>query len=204
LHSHQESLRQAAVADRIVITKSDLVPANVLSALKNDLEILNPTAWLYDAQDAGFETRMLLVGGLADPSTKLAEVRRWLDAGAKHGGHDHHRQSSHRHGSGITSVSLRVTEPIDWAAFGVWLTILLHRHGRKVLRVKGLLNVSDALGPVVLHGVQHIIHPPMHLEEWPDQDMSSRIAFIIEDIDPDLLQESLLAFLAAARRDSCA
>lgn len=207
LRTHRESLRQAAVADRLVVTKSDLVTPAVLAALRQALASLNPTAWLDDAQESAFEIRAILTGGLADPATKLAEVRRWLDsapmrdrdAGGHHAqGHDAH-PAAHRHGSAIASFSLRVTEPLDWTAFGIWLTLLLHRHGPKVLRVKGLLNVSDALGPVVLHGVQHIIHPPVHLADWPDQDTSSRIAFIVEDIDPRLLEESLLGFLAAAR-----
>ena len=89
-------------------------------------------------------------------------------------------------------------DEIDWAAFGVWLTALLHRHGDKVLRVKGLLRVADAAGPIVLHGVQHVIHPPIHLEEWPDADHSSRLIFVLQGIEPAVLEESLLKFLRAA------
>src|SRR6185295_4603135 len=112
---------------------------------------------------------------ITDPATKLNEVRHWLDASSEHHhehGQEHDAEDAHDHGSihsaNIKSLSLRVEGPIDWTVFGIWLTLLLHRHGDKVLRVKGLLNVSDALGPVVLHGVQHVIHPPVHLEEWPD------------------------------------
>jgi len=67
-----------------------------------------------------------------------------------------------------------------------------------VLRVKGLLNVPDAAGPIVLHGVQHIIHAPVHLDVWPDDDSAARIVFVVQDVDPELIRRSLLGFLAAA------
>ena len=93
---------------------------------------------------------------------------------------------------------MRIETAIDWTAFGVWRTSLLHRHGPNVLRVKGLLNVSDALGPVVLHGVQSVIHAPVHLEEWPDDDRSSRLIFIVQDLNAARIRRSLFAFLGAA------
>ena len=214
LHTHIESVRQVAVSDRLVITKSDIAPPASLQALRREIIRLNPTAEVYDNQTKGFTARSLVIEGLADPDTKLAEVRRWLrfadghgedkDAHGHHHGEDEHDHDAHGpHNSSIRSFSLRVTEPLDWTAFGVWLTALLHRYGTQVLRVKGLLNVSDALGPVVLHGVQHIIHTPMHLDAWPDEDKSSRIVFIVQDLDPNLVRESLFTYLAAARGEKC-
>jgi G3E family GTPase len=143
---------------------------------------------------------------VTDPETKLAEVRHWLDstdAVHLHYGEDHHDHDKHVHLGGhhsvdIQSFSLRVDEEIDWTAFGIWLTLLLHRHGVRILRVKGLLRVSDATGPIVLHGVQHVIHPPVHLEEWPDDDHASRLVFVVQGIDPALLRRSLMAYLRAS------
>ncbi len=218
LHTHIESVRQVAVADRLVVTKSDIASEASRAALRREIERLNPTARLYDSQAKDFTARALVIEGLADPDSKLAEVQRWLryadgqsEKGDSGHGHDHdhdhedHEHAAHagagHHSANIRSFSLRITEPIDWTAFGVWLTALLHRHGTQVLRVKGLLNVSDALGPVVLHGVQHIIHTPMHLDAWPDADTSSRIVFVVQDLDPELIRESLFTFLAAARGD---
>jgi len=91
------------------------------------------------------------------------------------------------------SVSVTFDGSIDWAAFGIWFSMLLHARGEDVLRVKGLVDVGEA-GPVVLNGVQHIIHPPQHLEEWPDEDRRSRIIFITKHVRPEELMNSLRAF----------
>jgi G3E family GTPase len=211
LSTHEESLRQAAVADRLVITKTDMVDSDQAQALKNALSRVNPTARIFDVNGSGFDADNLLSGGVTDPKTKLAEVRHWLAGtdpdhahhGEEHDCHDPGRDHVHlggNHSVDIQSFSLRVEEEIDWTAFGVWLTLLLHRHGTKILRVKGLLRVSDAAGPIVLHGVQHVIHPPVHLEEWPDEDRASRIVFIVQGIAPALLHRSLKALLRAAAR----
>jgi G3E family GTPase len=193
LDRHVEAYRQAATADRLVITKADMADAGAVAALRVRLAALNPTARIIDAHAAGFDPCRLILEGLADPATKLAEIRHWLHQPGT-SPHDHGA-----HGARIQSFSLRVEEQIDWTAFGVWLTALLHRHGKSVLRVKGLLNVPDARGPIVLHGVQHVIHAPVHLDAWPDADMASRLVFVVQDIDPDLVRRSLFTFLAAAR-----
>ena len=140
------------------------------------------------------------------PEAKLTEVRHWLKS-VKDVDHFHHDSGEHgahehlgaTHSSHIHSFSVRINEEIDWAAFGVWLTAVLHRHGDKILRVKGLLNVADALGPVVLNGVQHVIFPPVHLEEWPDNDRASRLVFVVQGIEPAAVGRSLTKFLLAAR-----
>jgi G3E family GTPase len=88
-------------------------------------------------------------------------------------------------------------EPLDWTAFGIWLTMLLASRGDNVLRVKGLLNVGDS-GPVVLNGVQHVVHPPAHLDEWPDRDHRSRLVFIGRGLVREELERSLGAFNRAA------
>jgi G3E family GTPase len=93
---------------------------------------------------------------------------------------------------------LRTDRLIDWTAFGVWLSALVHRHGRRVLRIKGLLNVPDADGPVVLNTVQNIVHRPFHLDDWPDDDRSTRIVFIVQGLERDTIRRSVDLFLDAA------
>jgi G3E family GTPase len=205
LGTHEESLRQAAVADRLVITKTDMIQSDRAETLAAALSRLNPTARIFDVNSAHFDANALLTAGVTDPATKLAEVRHWLantepdDAhGQSHHSHGDHVHLGGNHSADIQSFSLRVEEEIDWTAFGIWLTVLLHRHGTKILRVKGLLRVPDAAGPIVLHGVQHVIHPPVHLDEWPDDDHASRIVFIVQGIDPALLRRSLMAYLRAS------
>jgi G3E family GTPase len=95
----------------------------------------------------------------------------------------------------VKSLSLTFDRPIDWNAFGLWLSMLLYACGEKVMRVKGLLDVGEE-GPVLLNGVQHIIHPPEHLREWPDQQAEHRshIVFIMKSIEADQLLQSLHSF----------
>ncbi|MCZ6553772.1 MAG: GTP-binding protein, partial [SAR324 cluster bacterium] len=93
---------------------------------------------------------------------------------------------------------LTFEQPLDWSAFGIWLTMLLQRHGERVLRVKGILNTVDMPTPVVVHGVQHIVHPPVHLDAWPDAQRRSRIVFIVQGIPRQQIEASLAAFNALA------
>jgi G3E family GTPase len=208
LITHQESLRQAAVADRLVITKTDMIGHERIQTLKHALSQLNPTAEVIDVHASDFDAYALLISGLSDPKTKFAEVRGWLvktdmnDLKCSESHLDQHEQVhlGDSRSVEIRSFSLRVEEEIDWTAFSIWLTLLLHRHGAKILRVKGLLRVSDAAGPIVLHAVQHVIHPPTHLEQWPDDDHASRLVFIVHGVSPTLLHRSLQAYLGASRR----
>src|SRR5262249_34953158 len=138
-----------AVADEIIVTKTDLAAPEAVTTLCTRLGRLNPTARLTPAVHGDVASERLLqprqgetlVPRLASPlPTATPEA---------HGGH-----------AGETrSLSLSFTRPLDWIAFSVWLSLLLYAHGEDVLRVKGLLNVG-ATGPVVLNGVQHIMHAP--------------------------------------------
>ena len=197
-----ESTKQAAVADRLVITKTDIADPVETAALEARLARLNPSARILHAPFSEFDADALLAGSAYDPQAKGADVRHWLDEEAYRdaGDHDHHHAPDvNRHDEHIGAFCLTFDKPIDWTAFGVWLTMLLHRRGEDVLRVKGLLNVDDALaGPVVVHGVQHVIHPPAHLDAWPDDDRRSRLVFITRDIGRDEIEASLSTFNALA------
>ena len=217
LDQHVESVRQAAMADRLVITKGDVASGADVTRLRRRLKKLNATAQLFDAQAPDFRPGVLLTAGLVDPATRLAEVTNWLrshESGAPdvHADHDHgqDRDQPHGHAEGphdprIRTFSVRATAPIEWPALAMWLNSLVRRYGPKILRIKGLLDIVGAPGPVVLHGIQHVIHPLAPLESWPDGDTSSRIVFVVQDIDPRPIHDSLLALLArrsrAARSD---
>ena len=194
LNQHPESFKQAAIADRIVLTKTDLVDEAEVRHLMRTLGALNPAAALVDMQVPDFDPADLLAADAYDPATRSQEVRRWLaDEAERPAAHDHHGDPN-RHARGIESFCLTFDEPLDWTAFGLWLTMLLHVHGQNVLRVKGLLNVVDVATPVVIHGVQHTVHPPAHLEGWPNGDRRSRIVFIVRRLEPALIERSLAAF----------
>jgi G3E family GTPase len=103
----------------------------------------------------------------------------------------------HAHADGVAAHTLLFEKQLDRTAFGVWLTMLLAARGSDVLRVKGLLNVGTS-GPPLLNGVQHVVHPPEHLDAWPDDDRCSRIVFIGRGFDGLALEASLRAFDCAA------
>jgi G3E family GTPase len=171
-----ESLRQAAAADRLVLTKTDLAEPE---ALERRLGTLNPAA---EVLRASF--------GDVDPETLLGGRDRDLRDPVPSGPAAHGDVEAH---------SLVLAGQVDWTAFGVWLTMLLAARGDDVLRVKGLLDVGGA-GPLLLNGVRHVVHPPVHLEAWPDDDRRSRLVFIGRGLERRALEESLAAFGRAAAR----
>ena len=98
----------------------------------------------------------------------------------------------------LLAFALSFDGPLDWTRFGLWLTMLLNRHGDRVLRVKGILNIADAGTPVAIHGVQRLVHPPVHMSAWPDDDRRSRLVFIVDGLDRGLIERSLGAFMGSA------
>ena len=160
--------------------------SELLDALRDRLRQLNPAAPVCDSRDARADPMQLFAQSARDDSRR---VRPAIDKAAL---------DSHTHASGVSSFCLAFEPALDWTAFGVWMTMLLNRHGDKVLRIKGMLNIAGVPGPVFINGVQHIVHPPTHLPAWPDQDRRSRVVFIIRDLKREQLEESLRVFNALA------
>ena len=201
---HPESVKQAAVADRIVITKSDLGDEPDIARLEGRLAVLNPAAPRYRAVMGEIDPDMLFDAGLYNPRTKTADVRRWLRqeayeaAGHDHGDHHGHHDVN-RHDSAISAFCMTREEPIDWDAFVAWLRILIGQHGERLLRIKGILNISGRDRPIAIHGVQHLFHDPAELPAWPDADHSSRIVFITRDLDRRVIEGKLDSLEEQAR-----
>lgn len=195
-----ESAKQAAVADRIVITKTDLATADQVAGLQARLKRLNPSAAIFLTPSQTLKPDDLLAGAGFATVDKTDDVRAWLSA-ESHENHAHPvgPRDVNRHDDRIAAYCLVFDEPMDWSAFCVWLTMLLHAHGQDVLRVKGLIHVPGRPGPVIIDGVQHIVHAPQHLDRWSDGDHRSRIVFITRDIARDVLEASLRTFSCAAR-----
>jgi G3E family GTPase len=192
----QESVKQAAVADRLVITKTELAGRQTVDALIERVRALNPSADIICASSVEDQAERLLAHDMFDLSAKTDEVRRWFAQATSIPVND--ARGKHRHGDDIQAFCLTFEEPLDWTAFGIWLTMLLNGHGQAVLRVKGILNISGEATPVAIHGVQHLVHPPVHMERWPDEDRRSRIVFITRGLESDRLQRSLSAFMASS------
>lgn len=212
LDRHAESVKQAAVADRIVITKSDLVEPPALDALIERLDALNPGAPKVFAVMGEIDPDELFDTGLYDPKSKTVDVQRWLrdeayqDNAHAHHDHDHDHGHSHDHGNdhghhhshdvnrhdaSIAAFCVTRDEPIDWEAFVAWVRILIGQHGEKLLRIKGILNIAGRDRPIAVHGVQHMFHDPAELAEWPDNDRRSRIVFITRDLDRSVIEDKL-------------
>jgi G3E family GTPase len=202
LDRQPESLKQAAVADRLVLTKTDIASPEQRAALRRRLAELNPSAPLLETTASDVvDAKLLLRHDVYDPASKGEEVQRWLAfarRGDEGGGADHHHDVN-RHGDDIHAFCLRFERTLDWAAFGIWLSMLLGSRGEDVLRVKGILNVGDDVAPVVIHGVQRLVHAPVHLPRWPDGDRASRIVFIVRGIARERVERSLAAFNNLAR-----
>jgi G3E family GTPase len=217
LDRQTESVKQAAVADRLLLTKSDLADPVTIETLKRRLHTLNPAAPIFTVKNGAIEAAELLNVGLYNPETKSLDVRRWLkaeayddhghknDHGHHHGhGHgDHHRgQDPHdpnRHDARIAAFAIDWDRPLDWAVFIDWIEMLIAGHGENLLRIKGILNVAGETAPIAVHGVQHLFHPPVMLPAWPDEDRHSRLVFITRDIPRETLLASFRSFFADAK-----
>jgi G3E family GTPase len=201
LDNYAEAVRQVAAADDLVVTKQDLAAPAVTADLKVKLRSINPAANIIDASFGNVDFAPLLT---EDPARRGEGIQ--LDAAAFREVGDAKDpepaapNAFHVMSGQVVSRCLVFDRPLDWQMFSIWLTMLLHQHGAHVLRLKGLLNVGEARGPLLLEGVQHVIHAPRHLREWPDADRRSRIVFIVRDLDMAQVETSLAAFqdLAAA------
>jgi G3E family GTPase len=196
---YTEWTSQVTAADRLIISKADLVPQETCAALQHSLLKVNSSAPIVLSADIDAGDLLLLDAGLHGPVPQT-EVQRWMDRSWNKSlneiSEDAEALSHHQHAqySAVTSFCLVFEEQINWTAFGLWLSMLLNRHGRNVLRVKGILNLSGANYPVAIHGVQHLVHPPVHLPAWPDEDRRSRIVFIVRGIEKQAVERSFKAF----------
>lgn len=215
LDTQMEAVKQAAMADRLVLTKTDLAAPEGLAALEARLAALNRVAPLLRAVSGGIAPAALLGAGGFATAGRIPEVAAWLAAEAQgHGSHAHHHDHDHDHGhdhdhdhhdpnrhdAGIHAFGLTFDEPLPWEGIATWLEMLAVTRGDSVLRVKGLLNIAGEERPVVVHGVQHVFHPPVRLAAWPEgHDRRSRITFVLRNLPRAVVEEGMAAFLRAAR-----
>ncbi|MDK9696311.1 MAG: GTP-binding protein [Siculibacillus sp.] len=251
LDAQEEAVKQAAVADRLVVTKSDLCETaeakRTLVTLRTRLRVLNPAAPILDAARGEATPAALLESGLWRPETKSADVGRWLaeeayrdrenerrraeaKAGDHHHGHGRHHDDHRRHGHGhdhdhdcgpdcdhpdhhvhdpnrhdahIRAFCLTTDRPIATSSLDLFLDLLRSAHGPKLLRVKGVVRLAeDPERPLVLHVVQHVVHPVAQLERWPDADRRTRLVFITRDLDESFVKRMFDAFVGTLAPDT--
>ena len=211
LDNHVEAVKQAAVAERIVLTKTDLAGPDAVPALTARLAGLNPHAAILDGQ-AEPSVAALMECGAWNPETKSADVRKWLAAetdgghshahhhdhhheGGDHGGHHHHHHDVNRHDARIRSFSIIHDRPVDKLAVAMFMDLLASAHGEKLLRMKGIVELKDdPERPLVIHGVQSVMHPPVRLDAWPEGPRGTRIVLITQDLGEDFVRRMFAAF----------
>jgi G3E family GTPase len=194
---HREAVKQAALADRLLLTKTDLASPETIEDLQRRLIALNPGAAREIVTNGAIAPEALFGAALFDPSRKTVDAQRWINEDAYESPpHDHVARDRHDHHHDVQAFCLTSDQPLSWQAFSKWLGGLRHGAGDSLLRVKGILNLIGESAPVVIHGVHHIFHPPVLLDAWPDSDRRSRIVFIVKGIDPSELRESFLMHMA--------
>jgi len=188
LANHYESAKQAALADMLVLTKTDLIAPATRAAVEARLRALNPAAAIVVAVKGAIAPDVLFATPPAAP--------RAIPSSAGHG-HAHDSSPDHllRH-HGISSFALTHDAPIAWPALTAWLEALAAFKGPALLRLKGLANVAGYAGPVSLNAVQHLIHPPQALPRWPDADRRTRLVLVTRGLDREVVARSFAAAVA--------
>ncbi len=228
LDQHDEAVRQVAVADKLVLSKADLLSGSdgedALHAVIARLRKLAPAARILATHNNEASAGRLFDVAAADGGARPDQVRRWLGADAFEAperagrrrsrrtaaeasgthareavhvhSHDHaHTHDVNRHDEHISSFSIATDKAIGTMQFELFLELLQSYHGPNLLRMKGIVKLADDESrPVVVHGVQHVMHPPERLERWPDADHRTRLVFITRDIRRDELDGLLKAF----------
>ncbi|MDQ0458023.1 CobW family GTP-binding protein [Rhizobium paknamense] len=190
LDVYEETVRQAAIADCLVITKTDLLTEDTVDPLMARLSAINPDGRFFFAAAPSLDADSLIAEGADLNLDRLQSPSGfYCEAPIPDGGEGHTRR--------ISAFSITVEQRVDWTAFAIWLTMLINRHGAKVLRVKGILHLEGEENPVAVHGVQHLVHPPVHLERPVAEDRRSHLVFIVDGLDCALLKRSFEAFTLA-------
>ncbi len=222
LNNHEEAVRQVAMADRIILTKTDLPDAaDAIPALRARLSNLNPGARIVEAAAGAASVAALFDCGLYNPATKTTDVERWLNEEAyrdreaeRHGvdhlhhhghdyhGHDHHHHDVNRHDKAIHAFTLVHDRPIAMAAVEMFMDLLQSTQGENLLRMKGIVClVERPEKPLVLHAVQRLMHPPVTLERWPSDDTRTRLVIISKDLSEDYVRDLFGAFVGKPALD---
>lgn len=230
LANHPEAVKQVAVADRVLISKISLADAAAVEAVQREIAALNPRASVSDIDTPGLVGPALLANGLYDPGSKIPDVRRWLheeahdhhdhghdhthhhDHDHHHHGHDHghHHHHAHQHAHDVTrhdatirSFSIVHDRPVDPMAMEMFIDLLRSAHGEKLLRMKGIVLMSNnPERPLVLQGVQSVFHPPERLSAWPDPaDRRTRLVLITRDLPEAFVRDLFDAFTGTPKID---
>jgi G3E family GTPase len=220
LGAHTEAVKQVAVADCLLLTKTDIFAEAALSPLLARLSALNPAAKIIVSCEGDAPASELidlsLEAGRGDSdivdwfaratgATERPRFRAEAQDETQDETHDEARcgagcadpRHAHLDNGDISTFSLTIEQPVAWGAFKQWLEYLAMLKGEELLRFKGLIHIAERPDtPIVVHGVQHVFHPPRELAAWPSDDRRTRLVFITRGI-PRVMIESTLSKFAA-------
>jgi G3E family GTPase len=195
--------KQAALADRLVLTKTDIAPARDVADLRERLQEMNAYAQICEAVDGVIDPDLLREITPTSVSALTRDPDRWLAASPDlvAGGSVTGRLSPTRasaHDARIQSFCLDFDTPFAWNVLSETLQVLTAMRGADLLRVKGIVDVVGEPAPLAVHGVQHVFHPPIRLSHWKDEERRSRIVFIVRAIPREAI-ERLFAAVSALK-----
>jgi G3E family GTPase len=194
LDSYFESVKQVAVADRLVLTKVDLVNVVATERIARRLHALNPAAPVLRAANGELDPAALFGTESDQLDRSPVALEDWLGSGRFRpaGGSTGSALSfTAPHDRRVHSFVVSYADPVSGTALWRGLETLIERDGDKLLRVKGVVNVVGQPAPRVLQIVQHVLYPIKTLPAWPDEDRRTRLVFIVRDLAPDVVRTTL-------------
>ena len=189
LDLHEESLKQLALAEKIILSKTDIVDKNEIKSLVYRIKEINPVSQIIFSKFGNIPLEEIFGLGAYDPYKKSADVKNWLAAEKYKDKKHHHHHDVNRHNENIRAFSMMSENPVNMIAFSFFRDMITAALGANLLRMKGIVNIAGEERPAVIHGVQHIFHPVQWLETWPDNDRRTKLVFITQNIKKEQIED---------------
>lgn len=191
IEKHIEAKKQAAVADVLLLTKTDLASAAQIEALTMQLAILNPGATVHRIQHGEIDPQHIVNIGLFDPATKKAQPQRWLREVKNPSRLQHGTLPTQNHADGISSFTVTLPKPLTWDQLEPVLNWLCATYSEELLRMKGIVHAEDLPAPIAIHAVHSTLYPPTLLKGWDEDEPITRIVLIGKDLDEEKIRKAL-------------
>ena len=189
LDLHEESLKQLALAEKIILSKTDIIDKDEIKSLIYRIKEINPVSQIVYSKFGNIPLEEIFGLGAYDPYKKSADVKNWLAAEKYKDKKHHHHHDVNRHNENIRAFSMMSENPVNMIAFSFFRDMITAALGANLLRMKGIINIAGEERPAVIHGVQHIFHPVQWLETWPDNDRRTKLVFITQNIKKEQIED---------------
>ena len=189
LDLHEESLKQLALAEKIILSKTDIVDKDEIKSLVYRIKEINPVSQIIFSKFGNIPLEEIFGLGAYDPYKKSVDVKKWLAAEKYKDKKHHHHHDVNRHNENIRAFSMMSENPVNMIAFSFFRDMITAALGANLLRMKGIVNIAGEERPAVIHGVQHIFHPVQWLETWPDNDRRTKLVFITQNIKKEQIED---------------